>query len=603
MKRPWPASLRSPLWLALFGLLGGTAVGWMLPEPAWVAGALGASGLAWWWVPRAAVPLFACSLGIYGMQHAALAGRPPEWRGSGCFVCTLDELPQQGKFGWRATARCRGGQTTRRVRLEGRGFAPRCIGRVRVWAQWHPWAITPRFDEHAIYGKRGLAGRLACVHLDWLEARDRLPSRVEQAMHRARSTLEKRLASTVSPSAFGLLWGISTGDKGKLTRVERDAFGRMGLAHVLAVSGYHVGLIGFIPLLLARSRRQSFRLFALLGIPLIAAYVHFCGDSDSAVRALGMASLLLLGACLRRPLPLAHAWCLTGWGMVVTDPLAALQLGTQLSFVAVLGIALGLEAVATFKGRRWLRPLAVPVAAQSATAPLAVPVFGQFPLAFLPVNLVAGPWVTALGFATMGWLLWPESLPGRTALGRGVNFLATHFVQWAQAGAKHDALVLTVSPLDHMRWWALSLGVMVAFIARIRRHQPSWLWAATALLASTPWWPLPASPRMDWNMPRSRQPALVLGKQVIWTDSLTDQHADTTGWVVSKHEGDSLKLWGVNALGSWSFACDLRHGLGALNVGEHRWVWERWHEETAGVWPKKNGDLSPRISIHSDQFK
>lgn len=603
MTRPWPASLRSPLWLAFFGLLCGTAVGWMLPDAAWVAVALIAGGIAWWVLPRAAVPLLACGLGIWGMQHAAQAGRPPEWRGSGCFVCTVDELPEQHKFGWHATALCRGGQTTRQVRIEGPGPAPHCVGRVRVWASWHPWKSNPSFDEQAIFGKRGLAGRLTCVQLDWVEARDRLPTRVEQVKDRVRRTLEKRLASTVSPSAFGLLWGISTGDKGRLTRTQRDAFGRMGLAHVLAVSGYHVGLIGFLPLLLARSKRQSFRLAALLGIPLIAAYVHFCGDSDSAVRALGMASLLLLGAALRRPLPLAHAWCLTGWAMLVTDPLAALQLGTQLSFVAVLGIALGLEAVATFKANRWLRPLAVPVAAQSATAPLAVPVFGQFPLAFLPVNLVAGPWVTALGFVTMGWLLWPESLPGRTALGQGMDFLASQFVHWAQAGAKHDELVLMVSPLERARWWAVSLGMMVAFIARIRWHQPAWRWAAAVLLASTPWWPRPNSPQADWEMPRSRQPVLVLGNQVIQADSLGDQYADSTGWVVSKHAGDSLRIWGLNARGSWSFAYDARRGLGTFSIGEHRWVWERWHEGTAGVWPKKNGDLSPRISSHSDQFK
>lgn len=590
---PWPRSLRSPLWFPLTALLTGMAIGWLCPGQ-WPAGVLLLGAMLWRRLPTWAVGVGVLAGGAALMQAAAAPGRDPGWAGTGCFTCSWQERPAVGRFGWRVEAMCRGNGRPRRVRLEGRGDPPACVGEAVVWGRWRPWQRSADFDEAAIYGRKGLAGRLETMESPtWLVARDPIIRPLDAQLQATREQLSNRLNTYLSPRAQAFLWGISTGDKSELASYQRSAFSRVGLAHVLAVSGYHVGLIGFLPLLLARSKRQSLRWFALLGIPIIGGYVHFCGDSDSALRAWGMASLILLGAAMRRPVPLAHSWCMMGWMLAVCNPLAVVQLGTQLSFLAVLGIALGLEALGQITSSRWGRALTVPLAAQSATAPIAVPTFGQFPSAFLPVNLVAGPWVTAIGFSLLAWLLWPTHWPGFTGITWWLDTATRGFMRSVEAVARWNRMSMPVPKADAARWWAVGGGIMALALSLIRPHQRTYRWGAVLLLMSWPWWPMPPSPARDWELRRGRHAQLVLGEQVVHLDSLSPAphrrpflcRGDSTGLVAQQHAGDTLTVWGVNRHGTWCFRVHERRGMGRLEINGHSWVWERWHAGSCGRWP------------------
>ena len=550
--------------------------------------------MVWHWFPIWALSAVALAAGSALMQAAAEPGRDPGWSGTGCFTCAWDESPAVGRFGWHVAATCNGGQKERRVRLEGRGDPPACVGLAMVWGRWEPWRNNAGFDEVAIYGRKGLAGRLETLGaFTWLEARDPSLGTMELRLRAMQLHLGNRLQAHLGPSAQAFLWGISTGDKSRLTSRQRDNFSKIGLAHVLAVSGYHVGLVGFLPLLFARSNRQWIRWLALLGIPIIGGYVHFCGDSDSAVRAWGMASLILLGSALHRPVPLAHSWCMMGWIIALHNPLSVVQLGTQLSFLAVLGIALGLEAVRQISHSRWGSALAVPLSAQSATSPIAVPIFGQFPTAFLPVNLVAGPWVTTIGFSLIAWLLWPVTWLGFSELTWWLDTLTQAFMQAVEVVAAWDGMTLPVPKEDVLRWWAVGGGTMALALSLIRPNAPLYRWAAVALMMSWPWWPSPVTKALEWELPRGRHPRLVLGNQVVNLDALPRIPGavpvlcrnDSTGLVVEQQRGDSLFVWGVNRQGNWRFCVQEQTGLGRLEINGHAWIWERWHAGSRGRWP------------------
>ncbi len=569
------------------------AIGWHCPA-FWSVGAALVGAVVWRWLPLGAIWFGTLAGGAALMQSAAALGRDPGWAGTGWFTCAWNERPVVGRFGWHVEAVCSGNGRLRRVRMEGRGHPPACVGTAVVWGRWRPWQRSADFDEVAIYGRKGLAGRLETEGtFTWLDAHEPTTRPLDAHLQALREQLSNRLNAHLSPRARAFLWGISTGDKSKLAPQQRNAFSQVGLAHVLAVSGYHVGLIGFLPLLLARSKRQWLRWLALLGIPILGGYVHFCGDSDSALRAWGMASLILLGAAVRRPVPLAHSWCMMGWVLAVFNPLAVVQLGTQLSFLAVLGIALGLAALGQISSSRWGPALTVPLAAQSATAPIAVPTFGQFPTAFLPVNLVAGPWVTTIGFSVLAWLLWPASWPGFSGLTWWLDTVTSGFMQSVETVAEWDGMSLPVPKSDGLRWWAVGGGVMALALSIIRPHQPAYRWGAVLLMMSWPWWPLPSPPSRDWELPRGRYAQLVFGEQVVHTDSLSRGphrrpflcRGDSAGLVAQQHAGDSLLLWGVNRQGNWCFRVHERKGMGRLEINGHSWVWERWHAGERGRWP------------------
>jgi competence protein ComEC len=187
---------------------------------------------------------------------------------------------------------------------------------------------------------------------------------------------------------------------------QRDRFARAGLAHLLAISGLHVGLIAGVLLLLGGVLRLSPRLTALVSVAATIAYVLFLGAPHAATRAALQITLALGGRLLQRPADPFSLIAAAAFLILIIDPLALLDPGFQLSFAGTGGIiALRRRLLAILPALRWraLREsVAVSIAATLATAPITVLHFGQIApigvvanLAAIPVTGVAVPALVA----------------------------------------------------------------------------------------------------------------------------------------------------------------------------------------------------------------
>ena len=198
----------------------------------------------------------------------------------------------------------------------------------------------------------------------------------------------RHIASLFEGDAKGLLLGVFAGDRKAVPHEIRDAFSHLGIGHLLAVSGYHVGLVSSLFLVLLRFQNQHLRRFSVVGVLVGGVFVWICGAPVSGVRSWMMLTLgwwsLVRG---RRP-DLWGAWGMAACIAVLLDPHTPRNLGAQLSFLATGSLlALG-------KFTAWWR---VPLRAQLATSTLSLPAFGVVPWAFYPVNLAAGPVMMVLG--------------------------------------------------------------------------------------------------------------------------------------------------------------------------------------------------------------
>ena len=201
-----------------------------------------------------------------------------------------------------------------------------------------------------------------------------------------------------------------------------DKFRGTGAAHLLAISGLHVGVLlavtaGAASWLLGR-RRPTYLIIAAAAIWL---YALAAGASPSALRAAVMGTVYLAALGLGRPSSVLPALALAAALMTVASPNLVRQVSFQLSFAAVGGIAL---TQAMLGGRLgwgssptagWAKRLAgwaaalivVSAAATLATWPLAAANFGQVALLGVPVSLLAIPAMapliaTVLGAAVAG---------------------------------------------------------------------------------------------------------------------------------------------------------------------------------------------------------
>ena len=223
---------------------------------------------------------------------------------------------------------------------------------------------------------------------------------------RIKHLIKRAIDQSFSGEARGFLCAIATGDKSNLDFKVKAYFSNAGLAHLLAVSGYHVGLVCFVPLMLLHTRRRFVRMFSVaLIITMSWMFVAVCGWPTSGIRAATMICLYSLSCLFGRRINSIQIWAITLALMLLYNPNIATSLGAQLSFLAVLAILLFLRISSSFhRFQKIAIALGIPVAAQFGTAGIAIPTFHSFPYFFWPFNLLAQIAMTGIGvlFATWG---------------------------------------------------------------------------------------------------------------------------------------------------------------------------------------------------------
>ena len=148
-----------------------------------------------------------------------------------------------------------------------------------------------------------------------------------------RSLLQKKLA----PNASAFLIALFTGEKEN--RKLSYQFARVGVQHILAISGFHFALIAtFATFALRQFLSSKIRTYTLLFIGL--AYFLFIGDSPPVFRSFCALSLFLIGKLIHRPTSGLNTLGACLFIELALNPLVCYTIGFQLSFLSCLGILL-----------------------------------------------------------------------------------------------------------------------------------------------------------------------------------------------------------------------------------------------------------------------
>ncbi|MCK9423902.1 MAG: ComEC family competence protein [Bacteroidales bacterium] len=180
----------------------------------------------------------------------------------------------------------------------------------------------------------------------------------------------------------------------------RRDYSATGAMHILSVSGMHVGIIYvFLEfLLLFLSRNKTGRILkTIILLVFIWFYAFLTGLSPCVLRAAAMLSLPILGKSLDRPSGMPNILSASLILILILDPFLVLDIGFQLSYLAVIGIVLFYKPVydrftftSWFPDKIW-SILAVSIAAQLSTLPITLYTFHQFPNYFMLTNIFVVP--------------------------------------------------------------------------------------------------------------------------------------------------------------------------------------------------------------------
>jgi len=242
--------------------------------------------------------------------------------------------------------------------------------------------------------------RLASIReaLDW-------KSRRQDAVESLRTSIARAIRRAGGGSrGAALAQALTLGDTSAIAEGDLRALRRVGLAHLMALSGLHLGLLAAWTALIARRAPRPWRLLLVGGVTLV--YVALGGGTASLVRAWWMVAGVGVAVQSRRPARSLHVLLWTGAMLALADPGAVREVAFQLTFLATGGVLLGVRFLAPALvrlPRSLALALAATVGAQLATLPVALGTFHWVPLWGWLWNLLLVP-VAALAVPLS--LLW-----------------------------------------------------------------------------------------------------------------------------------------------------------------------------------------------------
>jgi len=294
-----------------------------------------------------------------------------------------------------------------------------------------------------------------------------------RAMDRLRGLLTGRMADLFPGHQAGYMNGLVLGERERLDPELYDEFAELGLTHILAISGLHVGVF----LLGVGSLLRLFRLPRETTLELTAAavpfYVLLTGASPSVVRAGLMAVIGLIAARLNRLKDGMNLLAAAALAMLIYDPYYLSDIAFQLSFAVTAGLIALVPPVrralpSPKRGRPIIDLLVVTVVAQAVSFPLTIHYFNRFHLLSLPANAILVPFISfvvlPLGTAALlASFVWPDAGRLLARVTEAAND-ATFGLVKKLAAQPELATIWPTPPL----WWMLAwYGALLALAHRL----------------------------------------------------------------------------------------------------------------------------------------
>ncbi|MCF8467960.1 MAG: ComEC family competence protein [Sneathiella sp.] len=278
----------------------------------------------------------------------------------------------------------------------------------------------------------------------------------------ARANIADFVLAHAPPENAGFIIAILTGDKAAIPPDQLDNMRDSGLAHLLAISGLHMGMIGgliffSVRLLLVLSPYVALhypikKVAAIVALAGLGGYLFVSGMSVSAVRAYIMISAFFVAVCFDRTALSLRMVALAAVVILVLFPESLTSASFQMSFAAVFALISLYEMIGPSLSRlarsggiiRRMAAYALGVIMTSlvaglATAPFALYHFGQVAVYSVVANLLAVPimglWI--MPGAILMFLGYPFGLSAPLHLmGGGIDlilWIAGKAASWPQA--------------------------------------------------------------------------------------------------------------------------------------------------------------------------
>ena len=290
-----------------------------------------------------------------------------------------------------------------------------------------------------------------------------------------------------------LLHALSIGDKSRFESQDHQLFQATGTAHLIAISGLHIGMVAaigagfgwFIYWLFPQQRLPRPLLQIICGLSLATMYAGLAGFSVSTQRALIMLAVYGWYKWRRRSAYAWDVWSISLLLVLLIDPLNVLDSGFWLSFWAVAVL------IFAFQGRtshhaKWLDFIKIQWLLLIGMMPLSLLHFGSLKIWAPLVNLIVIPVMTFLFIPALLIMMLVSSLTGYIPeiLVHAINLISDLFWSFLDQFSQLDTNALSGSIQG---FWPFALLTLAAIILLLPKAIPQRHWGLLLILIAL--WP------------------------------------------------------------------------------------------------------------------
>lgn len=294
---------------------------------------------------------------------------------------------------------------------------------------WTPDKAFGLYNEYRVLASKGIGAR---AKADSFEIISHDNARFLQFLHKIRSAAVEK-ANEIFEEDGGMIAALTVGERGEIEEERSDIYRVTGTAHLLAISGFHMGVIcAAMGLFLPKGRRWL--RFAVMGTGMFI-YCLIAVFAPGFVRSAIMTTCILFCSALERRPDSLSALSLSAIILLIINPFQIYSVGFQLSFSACFGIIALNKPVSGFVKKIHF-PLAAAVSvtlcASAVTGIFQMRYFGTFSPYLLLGNIVAVPafsliMITALIVMAIGFIL-PSAASFLAVIPRGVLFVTEKYL-------------------------------------------------------------------------------------------------------------------------------------------------------------------------------
>ncbi len=254
------------------------------------------------------------------------------------------------------------------------------------------------FDYNKYLHEHGISGAVIANSVTEIKILDNRVSPFKAAVFNIRKEIDRQISKLYNEKNAAFIRGQLLAERNNIEYDTRIEFINSGVAHILAVSGLHVGFIVLIILILFGRFNLYFR--SALMLAGLTAFMIMTNSPASVIRATIMSGVIVIGFISNRSTNIFNSLAVAALIILLLKPEQLFDAGFQLSFTAVLSIAAIYPIFQEIINSSWKNFLiiknillyaGVSLSAQIGTLPVTLSYFGKLSIVSLFTNLIVIP--------------------------------------------------------------------------------------------------------------------------------------------------------------------------------------------------------------------